>query len=159
MTPQQLSRRSRLEMRLDRILPSRLQPHREQVHYLAVGFWNTLFGYAAFVVLYALLGDLVGFGPIIVASYVLAVLNAYVGYRYVAFRSRGSVIRELPRFAGVYVGTMVANLVLFPVLAALAPGQPYLVQAAFTVGVVCLSYVAHRRFSFGAGPGRSSGGK
>ena len=32
--------------------PRRLHRYREQIHYLAVGGWNTLFGYLNFVVLY-----------------------------------------------------------------------------------------------------------
>ena len=81
-------------------------------------------------------------------SYVVAILNAYVGYRYVAFRSHGSVLHELPRFSAVYLATMVVNLVFFPVALRLFPASPYLVQAAFMFGVVVVSYLGHRYFSF-----------
>ena len=76
----------------DRFIPRPLMRYREQVLYLAVGGWNTLFGYAVFATLYYLVGDVVGYGVVIVVSYVVAILNAYVGYRYVAFRSHGSVL-------------------------------------------------------------------
>jgi putative flippase GtrA len=118
------------------------------VLYVAVGGWNTLFGYGVFAILYFLAGDVLGFAVIIVASYLLAILNAYVGYRYVAFRSHASIVRELPRFSAVYLATMVVNLAFFPIALQVLPLSPYLVQALFMLGVVVVSYLGHRHFSF-----------
>jgi putative flippase GtrA len=133
---------------VDRLIPRALGPYREQVLYLAVGAWNTLFGYGVFVVLYYVAGGRLGTAVVIVASYVVAVLSAYLGYRYVAFRSHGRVLLEFPRFAAVYLLTLIANLVFFPIALRLLPLSTYGVQALFTVGVVIVSYVGHRHFSF-----------
>jgi putative flippase GtrA len=142
------SRRAWVERHADRLIPPALGPHREQVLYLAVGAWNTAFGYGVFVVLYYLVGERVGVSAVLVASYVLAVLSAYVAYRYVTFRSHGSVLQEFPRFSAVYLLALIANLVFLPVALRLLPLSTYVVQALFTVGVVIVSYVGHRRFSF-----------
>ena len=147
-SPRAHPRRAWVERRADRLIPPALRPYREQVLYLAVGAWNTLFGYGVFVVLYYLVGGRVSVSVVIVASYVVAVLSAYVGYRYVAFRSHGAVIQEFPRFAAVYLLTLIANLVFFPVALSLLPLSAYGVQALFTVGVVIVSYFGHRHFSF-----------
>ena len=72
---------------------------REQLLYLVVGGWNTLFGYAIWAVLQYLLGDHLHYLVIVLISWPIAVLNAYLGYRYVVFRSRGPIRRELPRFS------------------------------------------------------------
>jgi putative flippase GtrA len=88
---------------------------------------------------------------IVVLSYPIAIANAYVGYRYIVFRSRGSVLRELPRFSSVYLLTMAANLVALPILVRVLPLGLYAIQALFTIGVVILSYLGHRFFSFRRG--------
>jgi putative flippase GtrA len=141
-------RRVWIERGVDRLIPRSLKQYREQVLYLIVGAWNTLFGYGVFVILYHVAGDQVSYAVIIVVSYVFAIFNAYLGYRYVAFRSHGAVIREFPRFSAVYLLTMVVNLVFFPIALRVLPISGYAVQALFTAGVVIASYLGHRYFSF-----------
>jgi putative flippase GtrA len=122
---------------------------REQLLYLAVGGWNTVFGYAAWALLQYLLGDHLHYLVIVVLSWPIAVLNAYLGYRYVVFRSRGSVFRELPRFSLVYLVTLLVNLVLLPIALRVTPFNIYVIQALLTVIVIICSYVAHKYYSFG----------
>ena len=128
--------------------------HREQVLYLAVGAWNTLFGYAWWALLEFLLHDYLHYIAILVISWPLAVLNAYVCYRRIVFRSKDSVWRELPRFSLVYLATMVAGLVALPFLLHTLPFNIYVIQAGYTVVVVILSYLSHKFFSF-KGPEQS----
>lgn len=142
-------RRVWVEHAADCLIPRGLPRYREQFLYLAVGAWNTLFGYAVFAVLYYFLHGSASNSVIIVMSYVISIANAYLGYRYIVFRSHGRVLRELPRFSAVYVLTMVVNLIFFPLALETLPGSAYLVQAIFTAGVVVASYLGHRYFSFG----------
>ena len=124
---------------------------REQVLYLVVGAWNTVFGYAVWAVMQYLLGDYLNYLVIIVLSWPIAVLNAYLGYRYIVFRSRGSVLNELPRFSLVYVAALVVNLALLPVALRVLPFSIYVDQALFAVVVVVCSYLGHKYYSFGGG--------
>lgn len=121
---------------------------REQLLYLAVGAWNTLFGYLVWALLQYLLHDYINYLVILVLAWFPAVLNAYAGYRVLVFRSRGDVWRELPRFALVYVATLCASLVGLPVLLRVLPFDIYLTQALFTAAMVVASYLAHKFFSF-----------
>ena len=121
---------------------------RDKVLYVAVGVWNTVAGYGSFAILYYMLSGTVGYAVIIVMSYAFAIVNAYLGYRYIAFRSHGSILREFPRFSAVYLATLVVNLAVFPLALRVLPFGAYVVQALFTVAVVAASYVAHRNFSF-----------
>jgi putative flippase GtrA len=121
---------------------------REQILYLVVGGWNTVFGYAVWALLQFELGSYLHYLLVVVLSWPLAVLNAYLGYRYVVFRSQGPVRQELPRFSLVYLGTLVANLALLPVALTVLPFSIYVVQALFTAVVVVLSYLSHKYFSF-----------
>jgi putative flippase GtrA len=143
--------RRRAEAVADALVPRRFHGYREQIHYLAVGAWNTVFGYLNFVVLYYLLQAKLPVAVILVLSYALSVANAYVCYRYIVFRSRGVVWKELPRFSGVYLIALAANLVVLPLALRTLPLSAYVVQALFTVAVVVLSYLGHKYFSFRTG--------
>ena len=130
---------------------------REQLLYLVIGAWNTVFGYGVWAVMQYLLGDTLNYLVIVVLSWPFAVLNAYIGYRYIVFRSHGSVWKELPRFSLVYVAALIANLVLLPIALRLLPFNIYVIQALFMTAVVICSYLGHRYYSFGLGRRRDSG--
>lgn len=121
---------------------------REQILYLVVGGWNTLFGYLVWALFQYLLHDYLNYLVILVVAWFPAVLNAYIGYRIVVFRSKGSIWRELPRFSLVYVATLCASLIGLPVLLRVLPFDIYATQALFTVAMVVVSYLAHKFFSF-----------
>lgn len=124
---------------------------REQILYLVVGGWNTVFGYGEWAVLQFLLGEHLHYLVIVVISWPIAVLNAYLGYRYIVFRSRGPILRELPRFASVYVTTLVATLIALPIALHVLPFSIYVANGLFTVAVVVASYLGHKHFSFRGG--------
>jgi len=130
---------------------------REQVLYLVVGGWNTVFGYGAWALMQYLLGDHLHYLVVILLAWPIAVLNAYLGYRYIVFRSRGPILKELPRFSLVYLATLVVNLALLPVALRVLPFNIYVVQALFTVVVVVCSFLGHKYYSFGNGHHRDSG--
>ena len=131
---------------------------REQILYLVVGGWNTVFGYGVWALLQYLLGDHLHYLIIVLISWPIAVLNAYLGYRFIVFRSRGPISRELPRFAVVYAGTLLVNLALLPIALGVLPFSIYVIQAAFTAIVVVFSYLAHKFFSFGGPASRDVDG-
>jgi putative flippase GtrA len=122
---------------------------REQVLYLVVGGWNTVFGYVVWATLQYLLGSYINYLVIVVMSWPIAVMNAYLGYRYIVFRSRGPILRELPRFSTVYLAGLLANLVVLPIALHVLPFSIYVIQALFTVGLIVASYLSHKYYSFG----------
>ena len=164
MQPTTAGTSNRFERRLEGLrdhralgAPVRFYLHRrEQVLYLVVGAWNTLFGYGIWAALQMLLGDRVHYLVIVLIAWPIAVLNAYLCYRYLVFRSRGSILRELPRFALVYFLTLVATLVVLPIALSVLPFNIYVVQALLTVVVIICSYLSNRYFTFGAGRRRDS---
>ena len=155
--PGSIERRAWAERSADRLIPRRFQRYREQILYLAVGGWNTLFGYLNFVVLYYFLQARLSVMLILVISYAISIANAYICYRYIVFRSRGSVMREMPRFTSVYLVALAANLVILPLALRWLPFSAYVVQALFTMVVVLLSYLGHKHFSFRGGSRRPKG--
>lgn len=148
---------SRLEQRIEGLRnhpvlgwPARFYlRRREQVLYLVVGGWNTVFGYAVWALLQFLLGEHLHYLVIVVLAWPIAVLNAYLGYRLIVFRSNASILRELPRFSLVYVVSLIVGLVALPIALNLLPLSIYVVQAMLTVAVIIGSYLSHRYYSFG----------
>jgi len=130
---------------------------REQLLYLVVGGWNTAFGYCIWAVLQLLLGNHLHYLVVVLISWPIAVLNAYLGYRYVVFRSHGPVLRELPRFSLVYLASLLVNLALLPIALHVLPLNIYGVQALLTVLVVVCSYLSHKYYSFRDRHPRDSG--
>jgi putative flippase GtrA len=126
---------------------------REEILFVVVGAWNTLFGYGAWAVLQATLGGVLPYLVIVMLAWPIAVLNAYVMHRTFVFRSKAPIRSELPRFSLVYVVTLVANLVVLPIAVLVLPLNIYVIQALFMASVVVLSFVAHKYYSFG-GRGR-----
>ena len=127
---------------------------REQILYLVVGGWNTLFGYGVFALLYHLLHDLAGMPKIsgsltaLVVASIIGIANNYVLYRTVVFRSHGAVRHELPRFLVVYLVALAVNLVALPLALHELSFNVYAMQAVYTVAVVVASYLANKYFSF-----------
>jgi putative flippase GtrA len=165
MQPTASRRSNRFEKHLDELRDRRaLGPpvrfyfgHREQLLYLVIGGWNTVFGYGVWALMQYLLGGYLPYLVVLVLAWPINVLNAYLGYRNVVFRSRGPVLKELPRFSLVYLVTLVVNLALLPVALRVMPFNIYVVQALFTGVVVVCSYLGHRYFSFRGGHRRRSG--
>lgn len=166
MQPTASSTSNRLERHLDGLRdhpvlgrPVEFYFHRrEQLLYLVVGGWNTLFGYCVWALMQFLLGDYLHYLVIVVLAWPIAVLNAYLGYRYVVFRSRGPVLRELPRFSLVYVVTLLVSLVVLPIALSVLPFNIYIVQALLTMVVIVCSYLAHKYYSFGSRRRGDAGG-
>lgn len=112
-----------------------------------MGAFNTAFGYLGFVVLVATLGHRIHYVLLLTAVHMVSVLVAFVMYRYVVFRARGQVLRDLFRFWLVYAGTFGFNLIALPFLVHL--GMAVIAAQTLLVSVIVVStYLGHKNFSF-----------
>ena len=127
----------------------------QRVAFLLVGAVNTVVGYLCFAGLLLLLGQR-HYLAALVCAYVIAVLFAFVMYRFVVFRVRGHVFSDLWRFATVYLSSLAVNLVLLPVLVELAGVPVLLAQALIVLVTAVISWAGHKHYSFRRT--RSSGG-
>jgi putative flippase GtrA len=135
-------------------------PRGQLGRYLAVGLWNTAFGYGTFALFTALLDRYVP-ASYLAASLVSSVLNitvSFLGYKWFVFRTAGNYLREWARCLMVYSGSIALGLVLLPPTVFLvayltgSPGAAPYIAGALVMGVqVVVSFVGHRRFSFGVG--------
>jgi len=143
-------------------------PRGELARYLAVGIWNTAFGYGTFALLTALLEGHVP-ASYMAASLLSSVLNitvSFLGYKWLVFRTKGNYLKEWARCLMVYSGSIVLGLALLPptvfltaYLTGNAGAAPY-IAGALVMGVqVIVSFVGHRTFSFGTGRGPRAPGE
>lgn len=128
-----------------------------RVAFVLVGVFNTLNGFAVFVLLHRLFGD--GFARYMAAmlgSHVVAVLCAFVLHRRFVFRVQGHVLLDLARFEVVNLGALGANAVLLPLFVELV-GIPVVPGQLLAGGLTVIgTYVSHRLFSFRRGPADQS---
>lgn len=129
--------------------------------YLAVGAWNTVFGYSMFAGLTYVLTGRVAHAYMVayaVASFI-AIGVAFLLYKFVVFRTKGNSLREFLRMNAVYGATTLLGFALLPVLvlatsAALNPRwAPYVAQAILMPITIFAGFIGHKRFSFRRGEG------
>jgi len=125
-----------------------LQVVRDQrVAFLSIGAVNTGVGFLCFAGFLALLGQQ-RYMATLVCAHIVSVLIAFVLYRYVVFRVRGHLLRDLWRFETVYLVALAVNLALLPLLVQLAHLPVLLAQALILVVTALISWVGHKHFSF-----------
>lgn len=140
------------------------------LRYLCVGVFNTLFGYASFAAINYLLDRHHVPVSYVFASLLSSVLNisvAYLGYKFVVFRTRGNYLKEWLKAMAVYSSVLIPSLVVLPLLVKLFEhllpavlmvwhGQPisgfksapYVANAVMMVVTVVSSFLGHSKVTF-----------
>jgi putative flippase GtrA len=121
----------------------------QRVAFLIVGGFNTVNGFALFVLFHVLLGN--GFAhymTTLLLSHVVAVVIAFFLHRRFVFRVRGHLLVDALRFEAVNLGALGLNAVLLPLFVEVAGLDVIVAQLAAGVGVVVLTWFAHSQFSF-----------
>lgn len=128
-------------------LVSRLVANRP-LRYLVVGGWNTLFGAAVYALLYYLWGERVHYLVLLIPANILAITNAFFGYKFLVFNSRGKFWREYLRCYVVYGGAALFNAVMLYLLVTYLRISPPLANFLCIFSSTVISYFAHKNFSF-----------
>jgi putative flippase GtrA len=136
-------------------------PPGQFVRYLVVGAWNTLFGYALYAALTAVLTPLIPYSYMVASllSNMVSITVAFLGYKWFVFKTKGNYLREWARCVVVYSGAIAVGLALLPILVAIVRHYtryqrqaPYIAGALLTGVSVVFSFVGHRKFSFRTRP-------
>jgi len=125
--------------------------------YLAVGACNTIFGYGCFALFTLLLTPVLSYGY--VAASILAnlfsITFAFLGYKWLVFKTKGNYLREWIRCLGVYAGGMILSAAALPFVVGVIrrqPGHdrsaPYIAGAVVLVFSIVFSFFGHRHISF-----------
>ena len=119
-----------------------------RLRFFVIGGWNTAFGYACYVALYALAGRRIDYLVIGVLAHVVAMLNAFTLHRVFVFRSRGPLLADFVRFNLSQVLVFAFGLAGLWCLVSLMRIEPVVAQALVTLAAVALSFLMHRHFTF-----------
>jgi len=132
-------------------------PPRQFLRYLLVGIWNTVFGYALYAALTALLTPRVPHAYIL-ASFLSSVINitvAFLGYKWLVFQTKGNYLKEWLRCVMVYSSSLLIGLMLLPILVetirrvlGYERWAPYIGGALLMGATVIYSFFGHRKFTF-----------
>lgn len=125
--------------------------------YLAVGVCNTVFGYATYAGLTALLTPHVPFAYVL-ASLVAGLINitfSFLNYKWFVFKTKGNYLREWSRCIVVYGGTMLLGVAILPAivfvlrhLTSADRSAPYIAGAIQMGAGVMAGFLGHKNFSF-----------
>lgn len=127
--------------------------------YLVVGVWNTVFGYSSFVLLTALLTPHIPHAYVLagVLSNLLNITVAFLNYKWFIFKTKGNYLHEWFRCLMVYSSGIGLGMVLLPAMvfcirhvAGFGNSAPYIAGALLMGANVILSFLGHKKFSFGA---------
>jgi putative flippase GtrA len=96
----------------------RLFPPGQVVPYLCVGVFNTVFGYATYAVMLTLLNNALPqkllYLTVVLASLIVTPVNitvAFLGYKFIVFRTQGHFLREWLKCFAVYGAGWVPGLI------------------------------------------------
>ena len=119
----------------------------QRVAFLIVGGINTVVGFLCFAGFLLLLGKQ-RYLVALLCAHVVAVLIAFVLYRFAVFKVRGHVLADLWRFETVYLSALAVNFVLLPALVEIAHLPVLLAQALIVLVTSVMSWVGHKHYSF-----------
>jgi putative flippase GtrA len=122
--------------------------YRQQILYLVVGGWNTLFQYGVFVVCWYFLHAHLHPDVILLIAYLIASINGFLGFRYIVFKPVSHPLLEYARFQMVYLPLLVINMVGLPLLLKHTSLGAYVIQALFGAFSVVVGYVGNKYFTF-----------
>lgn len=127
----------------------------QRTAFLIVGGVNTVSGFLWFAAFHVTVGRLWGppwgYLATLACAHVVAVLFAFVLYRFVVFRVRGHVLADLWRFETVYLSALAVNFVLLPLLVEIAHLPVLVAQALIMIITSVMSWVGHKNYSFRRG--------
>ena len=120
----------------------------QQIRFLAAGAFNTGVGYALFSTLFLLFGQWVHYLLIGLAAHAIAVVNAFVVYRTLVFRSTERWHMSFIRFNLSQLVGLAFGMASLYTLVEFFGWSPLFAQAVVTLLSVVLNYLLHRYFSF-----------
>jgi putative flippase GtrA len=120
----------------------------QRVAFVLVGSTNTVIGTGWFILFQVLLQQRFGYMVVLLCAHLAAVLCAFVLYRYLVFRVRGHLVRDLFRFELVNLTSLGVNAVTLPILVELLRWPVLFSQLVITGVTMVVSFLGHRGFSF-----------
>jgi putative flippase GtrA len=120
----------------------------EKLRFLAVGVYNTAFGYLVFAVLYLWLHERLHYLIIAILAHTIAVASAFTMHRHIVFRSKDPLLPSFIRFNLSTAISLAFSLSGMALLVETFGTSPLVAQAIVTCLAVMISYLLHRHYTF-----------
>jgi putative flippase GtrA len=105
-------------------------------------------GYLVFIGSYFILRKHLHYLGILLVAHILAVLNAFLGHKFLTFKAQGHLFADFLRFNLAYLGVLVFSLAGLPFLVEVCRLHPLASQAILTALSMAGSYLLHKKVSF-----------
>jgi putative flippase GtrA len=123
--------------------------HETKLRFIMVGGFNTLFGLAAYPVLFFVLKPLhLHYLVVLVLAYCVCIVFSFSTIKLLVFRTKGQQGREFGRFVTFNVLYLLLNLLALPVLVEFLGLSPVWGQMMFATLLVVSSYFWHSHITF-----------
>jgi putative flippase GtrA len=120
----------------------------QQLRFLLVGGYNTAFGYLVFSGLYLIFGRWIHYLVIGLLAYIVSLISAFVGYRFLVFQSTAPWRKNFVRFNSAQLIAMGCGMAGLYVLVEFIHLSPISSQGLVILASSVLTYLLHRFFSF-----------
>jgi putative flippase GtrA len=125
--------------------------HRTKIHFVLIGGINTVFGLAAYPLLYFWLAPhKLHYLQVLAISQAICITFAFVTNKYVVFRTVGNHFKEYIKFLSFHLIYFAINLAALPFMVEFLSMNPVWAQSFFAVAVIVSSYFWHSRITFQA---------
>lgn len=118
------------------------------VSFLIAGIANTIFGYAAALIVYRLFYESIGLIAVSVLSNIISISFAFLSYKIFVFKTKGNWIGEYLRCYLVYGMSAGMSVAMIWILVKLF-GLPFWLAQGLSIAIIVLfSFFAHKKFTF-----------
>jgi len=120
---------------------------RNEISFLVVGVWNTIFGLSLFYLLLKIIPEL-NYFIILTSSFIISTLQSHFSQRSFVWRSSGPYLYELMKFFWGTFGSFIFNLACLPVLVEYLHFPVYLSQVLIVFLLTIFSFFYQKNIVF-----------
>lgn len=120
----------------------------QQIRYILVGGWNTLFSLSLFIGVYTLLQNFLHYMIVAIICHVFSVMQSFVTFKIFVFRTHKNWLKEYIKINITYVGALLCNLALLYVFCTIYNLDPRVASVVNAAIIAFLSYFMHKFFTF-----------
>ena len=120
----------------------------QKIRYLLVGFYNTLFGYLTFVLIFYNFSDVASHSLLLGITHFIAVTNNFFTYRRLVFNLKENLLKSYFKFNQIYLLIYIINLILFLLFTKIMNVNLYLAQGLILILITILGYFMNKNYSF-----------
>ena len=122
--------------------------YNQNIRYLIVGIYNTIFAYFVFILLFYYFSSFVNYALLLGLCHIIGVTNNFFTYKWLVFKVRKNNFRNYLKINLVYLFIYLINLVLLVILTKKMYFNVYLTQGIIIVSISIIGFFLNKNYSF-----------